>query len=122
MKRWAAFLFLFISINLHSQKIITGIIKDAASKQPVSASIFLNNTSIGKNTGADGTFSLKIPPGKYDIIVSSVGYETYVTPAEKIIDSSFITILLKERVKELDAITLEPFEKNGWERWGKFFT
>src|SRR5258708_5559763 len=59
---------------------LTGSVKDAASgKSLPGISVFLNSTSKGTVTRADGTFVLAgIPPGRYQIVVSAIGYETVV--------------------------------------------
>jgi hypothetical protein len=52
-------------------------IQDAESKKPIpSASIFLNTTSIGTISNSAGAFQLQIPEGNFELIISSIGYET----------------------------------------------
>jgi hypothetical protein len=62
-----------------AQLSITGKVINLNDKKAVaSASVFLNNTSLGNKTNDDGTFTLgNIHPGQYDLIVSAVGYQTY---------------------------------------------
>jgi len=90
-------------------------------KKPVpKASIFLNNTSIGTASKDDGHFELSIPTGKFELIVSSVGYETF-SQVISASSPSFITIQLTPKIPILETVVVEPFEKNGWEKWGRFF-
>jgi hypothetical protein len=58
---------------------ITGKIITDPNGQPVAnASVFLSNATIGAKTADDGTFLLKnVKPGKYELVVSDVGYENY---------------------------------------------
>src|ERR1700755_124336 len=59
---------------------LSGTVTDSATRQPLAGvSVFLNSTSIGTTTQADGTFVLKIPLGKYQLVISAIGYETRIT-------------------------------------------
>src|SRR5882757_10863986 len=59
---------------------LSGKVTDASNGQPLAGcSVFINSTSLGTVTAADGTFLLKtFPRGRYDLIISSIGYSTYV--------------------------------------------
>jgi hypothetical protein len=122
MKTTLLFTFLLILQYSYGQKLLIGVVVDAERKQPVpGASIFLSNTSIGTTANEQGLFTLSIPQGKYDLIASSIGFETY---SQTITSSDLpekITIVLQTKAKELDAVIVEPFEKDGWEKWGNFF-
>ncbi len=113
----------FIAGLLHAQKLLKGLVLDAEKGMPVpKASVFLNNTSIGTTANDEGRFSLSIPAGKFDLIVSSIGYETVNrTILTNDIADSVITIKLKLKAPDLETVVIEPFEKNGWEKWGKWF-
>src|SRR5688572_4721672 len=113
----------FFSLNLvFAQAVLKGVVQNTDSKAPVpAASIFLANTSIGTTANTNGQFTLNIPTGKFDLIVSSVGYETYTQTITSPFNSDFISINLQPKAKELDNVRIEPFEKDGWEKWGQFF-
>jgi outer membrane receptor protein involved in Fe transport len=55
---------------------ITGTVKDAQSGEPlIGVNVFLQGTSLGAATGVDGSYViLNIPPGKYTVVASAVGY------------------------------------------------
>lgn len=90
---------------------------------PVSkASVFLNNTSIGTTADNEGRFMLSVPAGKFDLIVSSVGYITHSQSITSVDVMDNIIIRLKEKAAELEAVIIEPFEKDGWQKWGRWFT
>ncbi len=58
-------------------KIIGRVISQADTKPVANASVFLSNTTIGTTTAGDGTFLLQnINPGKYDLVISIIGFET----------------------------------------------
>jgi hypothetical protein len=58
---------------------ITGRVIDKDTKKPVAfASIILNNTMVGAQTGDDGSFTLNnVRSGQYDMLISFIGYTTY---------------------------------------------
>jgi len=58
---------------------VRGKIITAINGQPLAnASVFLSNATIGARTADDGTFILQnVKPGKYDLVVSHVGYDNY---------------------------------------------
>jgi hypothetical protein len=70
---------LFCHASLFAQTTITGRVVNHNDKKPIAnASIFLSNTTIGNESAKDGRFILKnVKSGKYQIIVSVVGFKTY---------------------------------------------
>jgi hypothetical protein len=107
----------------NAQKILLGTILSKDSKLPIaSASIFLSNTSIGAISKDNGGFVLQpFPEGRFDLVVSIIGYETYTTTVVSNAIPTNLTILLTPKVKELQEVIVTPYEKNGWEKWGDFF-
>ena len=93
------------------------------NKVPVaSANVYISNSSIGTVTDEKGQFVIKnFPAGRYDLVISCIGYETQVVTLSSAQLPPVLTILLKPKVNELQEVIVEPYEKNGWERWGSFF-
>ncbi len=122
MKVIVAILCLFINSLGYAQQTLKGAIKDKETGQPVAgASVFLNNTSVGTISNGAGEFSLVVPSGKFDLVVSSIGYQTFTTTLLSQ-GTPFLNVLLEPKAKELETVIIEPVEKNGWEKWGRFFT
>lgn len=76
------YLILFIAlfpILGYGQFTVSGRILNQADTKPLAnASVFLSNTTIGAKTSADGKFELTgVMPGKYTLVVSTVGFETH---------------------------------------------
>lgn len=92
-------------------------------KTPVSsASVFLSNTSVGVITADDGSFTINpFPEGRYDLVVSCLGYEVYTISLSSLSLPDFLEITLKPRVQELQEVIVASYEKNGWAKWGKLF-
>lgn len=74
------FILLFLlPFSCFAQLTISGKIINQADTKPVAnASVFLSNASVGSKTDNDGTFTLRnAKPGKYDLVISIIGFETY---------------------------------------------
>lgn len=79
--RWTITLLLaFLYLHATAQVTISGKVLSDQSGEPLSgASVYINNSTIGSTTGADGHFNLPgVRPGTYDIIVSFISYEVIV--------------------------------------------
>ncbi len=115
--------FLGITLSINAQKLLRGKLIASDSKKPIAgASVFLSNTSIGTVSSDDGSFIINsFPEGRYDLVVSILGYETKTIPLNSSTIPSFLEIILIPKVKELDEVIVETYEKNGWEKWGTFF-
>jgi hypothetical protein len=58
--------------------IIGRVLNQADTKPVANASVFLSNTATGNKTAGNGTFTLEnAKPGKYKLVISIVGFETY---------------------------------------------
>ncbi len=114
---------LLLSLFSVAQTALKGVVTDAEKGQPVpGASVFLSNTSVGTITNAQGAFTINIPAGRYDLIVSSIGFETYNQTINSTALPANITIKLTPKAKELETVVVQAFEKDGWKKWGTFFT
>jgi|SRR6218665_5139 len=116
-------LFVFAAIAAVAQRTITGKVVNSATKEPVAgSSVFISNTSYGTVSSRDGSFELKdLPPGKYDLIISSVGFETNVYSFSTDELPLRLRVELEGKVKELENVTVEPSLEEGWDKWGKTF-
>src|SRR5665213_2384116 len=79
MIKWLIFFIILSPVASFSQVSITGRITNKADNKPVAnASVFLSNATIGNKTGGGGTFTLNnVKPGRYDLVVSIIGFEAY---------------------------------------------
>jgi hypothetical protein len=91
---------------------IRGTVRDKATQQPlVGATVYLRGTAptIGSVTNQAGALTLEdVPVGRYQIVASSVGFETYTNPdlllgsgKEKVLD-----ILLEQMASNLDEVVI----------------
>jgi CarboxypepD_reg-like domain/TonB-dependent Receptor Plug Domain len=79
MIRTFIFFIILLPFAALAQVTITGKVINNADKKPVAnASVFLSNASAGAKTADNGNFILRdAKPGKYDLVVSIIGFETY---------------------------------------------
>jgi hypothetical protein len=117
------FIFLFFSSSLQAQPTIKGRIVNATGGLPIANSnIFINNSSKGTISDVAGYFQLnEIPAGKHELIISCIGYETKVISFSDDKLPMNLNVELQIKVKELENVTVEPFEEGGWKRWGFVF-
>lgn len=118
-RRWESDCFYFFPV-LHYKQPLHKIRWKEKYWQPIHlANVFLSNTSIGTVTNAEGFFTLDhFPSGRYDVVVSCIGYESYVTTVQYAQLPLTIEVNLKPRINILEEIVVEPYEKNSWEKYG----
>lgn len=104
---------------------ITGKVIDGLTRAPMqAASVFAQNTTMGTATGTNGDFTLSLPNGGYDLIVTFTGYETVsrrITTADAGNKDIVIEIRQKENAMEDVVIKASNELKDGWEKYGDFF-
>lgn len=70
--------FLWPSTKSFSQFVLQGKVIDAETLRPVEfATVFINNTTFGDVSDGNGQFSIDIPPGKHELIISFIGYQNF---------------------------------------------
>jgi hypothetical protein len=124
MRIWLLFFSFFSCFNLYAQNTIRGRVTDEETGKPLSgANVFISNTQKGTASDPNGEFVIAyIPDGKYDLIISLVGYETvvYSFSSEKLPLKLDVKMTIKRIEQEMAIV--RPFEKDGWVKWGKLFT
>jgi hypothetical protein len=69
----------FLCISIHAQQSLKGRVIDEQTSEPLPfVSVFVNNTTLGTVTNDKGEFTLNISTGKFEIVVSYVGYEPII--------------------------------------------
>jgi hypothetical protein len=114
------FLLLFLlgsGYLLSAQVQVSGRVLNDVTGEPLSnASVYINNTTIGTVTNANGEYVLKgIEPGQYEIIVSYVGFDLLVHRVS--IGSSSLRITFRQvpKVQELrDILVVSSSQRKKW--------
>jgi hypothetical protein len=115
---------LILAFMTAAQRTIKGRVADEVTGLPVAnANVFINKTSKGTTTSNEGFFKLSdIPGGKYELVISCIGFQTQVITFNEDSLPMELKIDLHIKVKELENVTVETFEEGGWKRWGPAFT
>jgi hypothetical protein len=127
MRKVMAGFFLLASQVAFSQAdnfIASGKVLDAASKQLLSgASVFCQNTTLGTITNKEGLFSIRLPKGGYDLIISYTGYETENLHINSS-NAADLVIELKTKDMSMSEVTVSGSNEvaDGLAKYGKFFT
>ncbi|WP_092446842.1 carboxypeptidase-like regulatory domain-containing protein [Winogradskyella sediminis] len=87
------------------------VIDGKTNKILEAASLSINNTNISTITNSEGYFTLKVPNNKLDskVLVSFLGYNTYVVPLSELNTEKTI-IELFEAVTELSAVNISSYQ------------
>lgn len=103
---------------------ISGVVVNAESKVPLQgASVYAENTTLGTTSDQDGRFFLQLPNGGYNLVISYTGYNTQnLRVANSSTDPLHIEMSLKDKAMQEVAIVSTNEVKNGWEKYGSFFT
>lgn len=114
---------LVLSAFAQDKNRIAGTIFHKVTGQPVSnASVFINGTSKGTVSRADGGFELTgINKGSFELVVSSVGFQTLVFQLSSDTLPLVMELRLQPRLQELESVTVMPWERNGWRKYGRTF-
>lgn len=111
---------LLISFNAFTQnntQTIRGVITDKLSQTPIpGASIQIASLQKGVATDSLGQFSLKnIPPNRYEIKVTSVGYKNVTLPNVIVISGKevILDIQLEELFNQLSEVVVKASNKGG---------
>ncbi|MES2267590.1 MAG: carboxypeptidase-like regulatory domain-containing protein [Bacteroidota bacterium] len=124
MRKFLLLLF-FIPISLYAQIDITGKIISVENKSPIpDASVFLSNSKIGDKSRKDGSFTLRnIKNGRYDLVVSCVGYVPY-TKTINVSDENITLNLIKltEKIGELAEVKIKYESKSDRAKYIRLFT
>ncbi len=111
--------------NSDSRYEIKGKIVNSADKQAVAnASVFLSKTFTGTKTGNDGFFTLyNVKPGKYQLTISIVGFETYMQ-AITVENNDIILpdIVISPQIIALKEVTVKSATSAEKEKYFGWFT
>ncbi len=89
------------------------------------ASIFAQNTTLGEASDAAGNFSIRLPDGGYSLVVTYTGYETEsmrINHATSDDSNLVFELSPKEKALEEVSVAISNEVKDGWQKYGVFFT
>ncbi len=114
----------FNTLFCQSSFTIIGNVKNETNDASMqAASVFAQNTTIGTVTDAEGNFSITVPNGGYDLVVSYTGFKNEVRRITATDASQKLLFKLKEKEKELETVSIVSSNevKDGLAKYGNFF-
>ena len=123
MKFAFTFILSILTFVVQAQIKMNGRVVDSETQKPLEGvTIYLSHTTNGTTTNAKGEFQLEhVKPGKYELVATSLNYEDYVISVQVGSTSESISILLKPTSNQLKEVVVEPYDENGWDKWGDAF-
>ena len=120
-------LILYWLLTYHSslaQFAVSGrVLNQADKKSIIGASVFLSNATIGTITQTDGSFILsKINPGQYELVISSIGFNTFHKPINLVsssLDLGNIEVSVKTTV--LKDVVIRSTADSEWKKYYDWF-
>lgn len=105
-------LFTLLFVNYSNCQSIIGRVSDKQGNPLPHATIYVSGTTGGAVAGAEGSYSLNVPPGKYTIIAKYVGYQSQsqsITTSNKPVTLNF---QLAEEELALSDVIITPDGKD----------
>jgi len=103
-------LFFLLSASIFAQKgTISGILLEKTSQlEVIGGNVIIAGTSVGTTTDIDGSYSLEVEPGTYNIEYSYIGFQTFT--AQNIVvsagENTPLDILLEDESIELESVVV----------------
>ena len=116
-------LLVFATVTSFAQYQITGQVVDAETATPLEgASVFAQNTTRGTITAKDGSFTLPLSKGGFELIVSYTGYKKAQQNIQAGTDTA-VTIKLQKDDASLGEVVITSSNEvaDGWQQYGTFF-
>lgn len=113
----------FSTVLSFAQYQISGQVVDAETAAPLEgASVFAQNTTLGTVTAKDGSFTLPLSRGGFELIVTYTGYKKAQQNIQAGANEA-ITIKLQKEDASLSEVVITSSNEvaDGWEKHGKFF-
>jgi hypothetical protein len=92
---------------------VSGNITDTKNgEELIGASVYIEELKIGAATNTYGFYSLRVSPGKYNLVVSYIGYETQKIALDVTTADKKLNVQLKEEKQQLDEIVISADKPN----------
>ncbi|HEU4859428.1 MAG TPA: carboxypeptidase-like regulatory domain-containing protein, partial [Chitinophagaceae bacterium] len=117
-------IFSFGSAFSQSNFTVSGKVIDSASRDPLAfASVFCQNTTQGTATNKEGSFSLSLKEGGYDLVITYTGYKSQLIRISPEMKTTELEIVMTKEEKSIEEVVIRSSNevKDGWKKYGKFF-
>ncbi len=101
-------IFMLIGANAFAQTVITGKVIQEKGEALPGANVYLQGTYDGISSNAKGEFKFKTnKTGSFVLLANFIGYEPFWQKVELIGDTIRLTIPMKEKFNQLNAVTID---------------
>jgi hypothetical protein len=108
-------LFVLFTFSVYAQHPLKGRVVDEKSGEPLGyVSVYINTTTQGTATNEKGEFSLSLPDGKYEIVVTYMGYEPIIFPVDAAQLPPAILFKLKQKENSLKEVVVQGKRDSEW--------
>ena len=117
-------IFSFDAAFSQSNFTVSGKVIDSASRDPLAfASVFCQNTTQGTATNKEGSFSLNLKEGGYDLVITYTGYKSQLIRISPEMKTTALEIVMIKEEKSIEEVVIRSSNevKDGWKKYGKFF-
>lgn len=113
MKKSLIFLLLAVNTAIFGQTNLSGTVLDSETSMPVvGATIYIPKIERGTVTDLDGKFKFEgLPEGKFDLVISSLGYSSTTIKAEFPSENNLEVSLLPTAIEIEEVIISTPFHQ-----------
>ncbi len=108
-------IFLLTALAAQAQFKVSGRVVDEITNEPLEfVSVYVNTTTRGTTTNEKGQFSLSLPPGKYELVVTYLGYTPliYQVDTEQLPPS--ILFKLSKKAISLQQVVITSKRSKEW--------
>jgi len=113
------FILINFSVTVTAQRIATGKVLTEENNPVAGATVFISNTSNGTETSSDGSFKIKLPTDRHQLVVFSPGFspQSTIINSDQAIDNLLIT--LQPTADPADAVY--QIDRSHWRKHEQWF-
>src|SRR5690606_24215024 len=93
-----------VTWQLSAQAVISGVVRSSAGESLPFASIYIQGTTRGTTSNAEGAYSLEVEPGTYNVVFQYIGYKSEIANIEVPPKGTIRNVSLQEEVLSLQEI------------------
>lgn len=108
-----------LSVSLTAQRLAKGKVLTDENKPIAGATVFISNTSNGTESASDGSFSIKLPTDRHQLVVFSPGF----SPATTVInnDDAITSLSITLQPTAEPPNTIYQIDRNHWRKHEQWF-
>jgi len=93
-----------VTWQLNAQAVISGVVRSSDGESLPFASIYIQGTTRGTTSNAEGAYALEVEPGTYNVVFQYIGYKSEIANIEVPPKGTIRNVSLQEEVLSLQEI------------------